>query len=258
MNTSFLMTKKSIFLDARNRPFKRQKMAMKPDITFLIIIAFAFVFFAGCNGNNTGANKFIDSVAQSKDTTPRSQDSVTQSNIRGDDAREGMRRFHEGIDMAKSGREMVEKAEKEKDKSLMQRGMEMIDKGMETMNMGKSMIEKDKNIRDDKTTANDMKMMDKGMNMIDMGKDTAASAMGMDMDKMHMDMSKDTSSGSMGNMSMDMMDMDKMDMKKMNMGMDMMDKGMNMATMGANKMQRSMQKDKSTMPKDTSMKEEDM
>ncbi|ARS37989.1 hypothetical protein [Pontibacter sp. SGAir0037] len=199
----------------------------------MLFIAFVSVFVAGCDANNKNStaagDRFIDSVAHSK------VDSVAQSSEPTEGAEGGMSMIHQGMDLMRSGKEMVDKGYSDQDKPTVERGMRMIDQGMEMTNLGKGMMEKDKGAMADQNMSDDMDMMDTGMDMMNMGKNMADSSMnakGMDMDMMDKDMHK---------------------------GMDMMDRGMDMMDKVADKMKNNqMNKSKAPMPKDAPMEDGDM
>lgn len=227
MNTTVFLNLKSYFLNSVNILFSISKRTLPPAFMGLILIASASLFFVACNGNGstTKGVKTTDSASLSNvhgddDHDKPRNDSLAKSNMNDVDTKGGMERYHQGMDMVKSGKEMMEKGQKDKDKAAMQRGMEMMDKGMETISMAKTMMEKDTSAMANKPMANDMDMMDKGMAMADKGKGMAAKAMAALPDKPMMD-------------------------NDIHMGVNMMDKGMDMMDKGATKMK----KDKKAMPK---------
>lgn len=177
-----------------------------------IAISFSFLMIASCNNksNNTGSNK--DTAITRTDSTQHEGMQTTTA------AEGGMTMIHKGMDMAKAGKEMMEKGTSAKDKDMMERGMKMMDEGMNMISMGKGMMEKDGNAMADQGMKDNMDMMDKGMDMMNMGKNMADSTMkNMESDVGGMNMNK----------SMDM---------NMNKSMDMMDKGMNMMNKAASGM----------------------
>lgn len=246
MKSSFSMNRESYAIGSKNILFQLKNTSMIKSLAFVMILLGTF-FVSGCDGNATD-EKTTDSIAQKNrqnniyadptggnpaNKSPKdsgccggkSKDSASQSNIHNGDARGGVEMIHQGMDLAKSGKELMDKGEAAKDKAMMQRGIEMMDKGMDIIGMGKQMSKKDTVAMASKGMADDMGMVDKGMDKMNMGKDTASKAMSPS------------------------------DKPMMEKGMDMMDKGMDMMEMGAAKMK----KDKKPMPKkDPPMKDGDM
>lgn len=166
MNTLFFNYMKRTFFNLAIIPLTENKIKTKSKMIGYIIVLFATAFIAGCNGNNSeGGNKTTDSVAP--------------SNVQRDD--DGTNRIYQGMEMIKSGNDMVNKGGKANDRSMINNGMALMDKGMEMVKSGRSIMDSpqhENEVMDDnmgmsdsakRTGGKDMDMGDYGMNMIHQG-----------------------------------------------------------------------------------------
>ncbi|SKC20109.1 MULTISPECIES: hypothetical protein [Dyadobacter] len=223
-----------------------------------IIILFASAFIIGCNGSNTNNSLKTDSTAQSN--VQRNGD-VTEE-------------IHKGMEMIKSGNELVNKGEKANDKSMIDNGMAEMDKGMQMVKAGQSTMNRPEHENEDmddkmamgdsikKTAGKDMDMSDNGMNMIHQGLDVAKSGKmitqhalkNKDKPMMQTGMSMMDKGMAMITMGKEMMGKDSNVMadKPMSDDMDMMDKGMDMMDMGKGMTSKAMG------PADKPMMDDDM
>ena len=198
---------------------RAEKKSMSPKITGFILIIFSAFLFSACNENNNAENA-------------AKTDSTTQTKVQRDDDRNGGNKVYQGMEMIKSGNDMVNKGEKANDRPMINNGMALMDKGMEMVKSGRSTMNNpqhenegmdDKMAKGDstkRTQGKDMDMGDYGMNMIHQGIEVAKSGKIL---TEHAQKNKDK--------------------PMMQTGMDMMDKGMAMITSG----KEMMGKDSSAM-----------
>ena len=133
MNTSFFMPIKTLLVDSTNR-VRTKKKSMNPKITGFILITFSAFLFAACNGNDNAGNAAkTDSTTQINKT-----DSTAQTKVQRDDDRNGENTVYQGMEMIKSGNDMVNKGEKANDRAMINNGMATMDKGMEMVKSGRS------------------------------------------------------------------------------------------------------------------------
>lgn len=237
MNTSILNIKRSSFFEASDPQLK--KSSISGPLTGLFVVLITATSIIGCNGNNSNSSI-------------KKTDSTAQSNIQRDD--DGTKKVYQGMELIKSGNDMVNKGEKANHRSMINQGITTMDKGMEMVKSGRigndspqheSEGMDDKMAKVDSTkkiNAKDMDMGDSGMEIIHQGiavaksgkmltvhaqnsKDKPMMQTGMDM------MSKGMALISMGRTMMGK-DSSAMATKPMADDMDMMDKGMAMIDKG--------------------------
>lgn len=213
-----------------SNPLKRSAALFNSGTFRLCLLAIASMLFAACkNGDgNTGNNKDTTTTVSTRTDTGEHHNMQREG-----PPEDGMTMIHKGMDMAKSGKEMMERGTAAKDKDMMERGMNMMEEGMNMINMGKDMLEKDNNAMAGAGMKDHMGIMDQGMNMMTDGKNVADSALN-DMD------------GNMGGMNKGMR-------MRMHKSMDMMDKGMDMMNKAAGGMGSGMKKGKDTSASDQSI-----
>lgn len=258
MKTSISNLKNCISFDPSCRIFKTGKSTGRSPILGFVIIVIASSFFISCNGSNTNNSVKTDSTAQSN----------FQSHDHGDGE------VHQGMEMIKSGNEMVNKGERAKDRSMINSGMEKMEKGLEMVKSGRRSMNSPEHESEDmdnkmamgdslkRPAGKDMDMGDNGMNMIHQGLDVARSGK---MITQHAQKNKDkpmmqTGMGmidkgmAMITMGKEMMGKESgaMANKPMADDMDMMDKGMDMMDMGKDMTSKAMG------PADKPMMDDDM
>lgn len=239
------------------------KCLMKPKIIGFILFTYSAFLLAACNGNSNNSKNAATS------------DSTTQTSLQGEDKRNGENKVYQGMEMIRSGNDLVNKGEKANDRSMIDSGMAIMDKGMDMVKSGRTFMDNhqhESEAMDDKMGAadsskktgfaKDMDMGDYGMNMIHQGLSVVKSGKMFtehaqkNKDKAMMQTGMDLMDKGMAMMTMgkDMMGKDTMVMadKGMKDDMDMMDKGMNMAGMGKDTVNKAMS------PADKPMMDDDM
>ncbi|MES2060547.1 MAG: hypothetical protein V4456_01415 [Bacteroidota bacterium] len=243
MNIPSSNIKNSSPLKARYPQLKKSRISDMGTLMGLFAILLTASSIIGCNGNNSNSS--------SKKT-----DSTAQSNVQGND--DGTKKVYQGMELIKSGNEMVNKGEKANDRAMINQGISTMDKGMEMVKsgrMGNDSRQHENEGMDDKMAKGDsaktiraknMDMGDSGMEIIHQGIDVAKSGKMLtihaqkDKDKPMMQTGMDmmTKGMAMITMGKEMMGKDSPamsgkpmadDMDMMDKGMDMMDKGKGMA-----------------------------